>query len=68
MDDLLTTEEVAGMVRSSEGTLRYWRSVNRGPRSAKIGKRVVYRRSDVEAWIEAQFDQAVGDDLAAAGQ
>jgi predicted DNA-binding transcriptional regulator AlpA len=27
-----------------------------GPKSGKLGRRVVYRRADVEAWIAAAFD------------
>ncbi|MBS2939577.1 helix-turn-helix domain-containing protein [Nocardioides sp. J2M5] len=44
-----------------EGTLRYMRSKKIGPRSAKLGRRIVYRKSDVEAWVEAQFAKAVGE-------
>lgn len=37
-------------------TLRYWRQLGRGPKSARLGGRVRYRESDVQAWIDAQFD------------
>ena len=68
-DRLLMLEEVAERLRVPEATLRFWRHKgDTGPRSAKIGRRVVYRESDVNAWLEAQFAQAVGDDLKAAGQ
>jgi excisionase family DNA binding protein len=67
MDDpLLTTQEVADKLRTSEGTLRFWRHKGTGPRSARLGKRVVYRTSDVEAWLADRFEDAVGDDLAPA--
>lgn len=52
--DLLTVAEVAALLRKPAGTLRYWRSVDRGPRSSRIGSTVVYRRSDVEAWLAEQ--------------
>lgn len=55
MNDLLTTSEVAEMLRASEATVRYWRYTNTGPRSAKVGRRVIYRRADVEQWLEDQF-------------
>ena len=32
-------------------TWRYWAHVGRGPESFKIGRRRVWRRSVVEAWI-----------------
>jgi hypothetical protein len=36
-------------------TVRYWRTIGYGPKSARIGRRVVYRRADVFAWIDSQF-------------
>ena len=43
--------EVAELVRTPVETVRYWRHIGRGPQSFKIGRRVLYARSDVEAWI-----------------
>lgn len=53
--DVIRIPEVAELTGIPENTLRYWRHQGIGPRSAKFGKRIVYRRSDVEAWIEEQF-------------
>lgn len=58
MDALLTPAEVAARVRRPLATIRYWRATGTGPRSARISGRVIYRESDVEAWIAAQFEQA----------
>jgi hypothetical protein len=55
--DLLTAEEVAEMVRAPVGSLRWWRYSGTGPPSAKLGKKIVYRRGDVERWISAKFDE-----------
>ena len=41
-------------------TLRYWRHIGYGPRSFKIGGRVVYKLEDIERWLE----QAYNDDTA----
>ncbi|MBB3749867.1 putative DNA-binding transcriptional regulator AlpA [Mycolicibacterium sp. BK634] len=50
--EILTLLEVAEMTRTNPATLRYWRSVGGcGPRSFKLGRRVLYRRADVEQWI-----------------
>jgi predicted DNA-binding transcriptional regulator AlpA len=50
--DLLTLAEVAEMTRTNPATLRYCRSVGDcGPKSFKLGRRVLYRRGDVEQWI-----------------
>lgn len=54
-DKLLTTTEVADMTRLPEATIRWFRHAGKGPRSAKLGRRVVYRESDVLQWIEDQF-------------
>jgi predicted DNA-binding transcriptional regulator AlpA len=53
--DLLFIPEVAKIIRKSEDTLRYLNREGTGPRFGKLGRRVVYRRGDVEAWIEAAF-------------
>ncbi|MFO6454077.1 MULTISPECIES: helix-turn-helix domain-containing protein [unclassified Aeromicrobium] len=53
MTELLTTEEVAKIARTTPGTVRYWFHSNRGPRSLKVGRRRLYDRADVEAWLDA---------------
>lgn len=58
MDELFTAEEAAEKIRSNAATLAYWRHIGKGPKWGKIGRRVVYRRSDVEAWIDEQFQSS----------
>jgi predicted DNA-binding transcriptional regulator AlpA len=55
-DDLLTTAEVALIMRSPVSTLRYWRHLGTGPHSFRLGRRVVYRRADVTAWLHEQAE------------
>jgi predicted DNA-binding transcriptional regulator AlpA len=56
-DELLLMPEVSKMTRVPIPTLQYWRSTKRGgPKSARLGGRVVYRRSDVEEWINSAFE------------
>jgi excisionase family DNA binding protein len=50
--DFLTTEEVATLLRTSPETVRFWRHVGKGPRSFKLGRRVLYAAEDVDAFIE----------------
>jgi excisionase family DNA binding protein len=57
--DLITLDEVAKITNTQINTVRYWRATGQGPRFARIGRRVMARRSEVEAWIEAQFEGAV---------
>jgi excisionase family DNA binding protein len=49
--DLLTMEEVAELVHTSPSTVRYWRHTGYGPAGFRVGRRVLYERSDVEQWI-----------------
>lgn len=56
--DFLTSSEVALLVRAPESTVRYWRWQGTGPRSVKIGRRVLYRRDDVEQWIREHYADA----------
>jgi predicted DNA-binding transcriptional regulator AlpA len=51
MSELLTTADVARLTRSPLSTVRYWRHCGHGPKSFRLGRRVVYRREDVEQWI-----------------
>ncbi len=53
-DEIIGTAEVSGMTRLPDGTLRYYRHTGIGPSSFKLGRRVVYRRSEVERWIAEQ--------------
>jgi predicted DNA-binding transcriptional regulator AlpA len=46
----LTQREVAAHLRLSERTLERHRVSGTGPRFVKLGRRIVYRRDDVEDW------------------
>ena len=60
--DLLTITEAAVVLRTPVATSRYWRHRNTGPRSFRLGRRVLYRRDDLHAWITAQRERAVTTD------
>lgn len=57
-DRPLSIEEAADRLGLPVSTLRYWRQRRKGegPLSGKLGRRVVYLPSDVEAWMESQLD------------
>ncbi|CAN5643124.1 hypothetical protein BH10ACT8_BH10ACT8_25580 [soil metagenome] len=59
-NDLLTTAEVAEITRAPASTVRYWRHLGVGPRSFRVGRRVVYRRCEVTAWLLEQETSQVG--------
>jgi excisionase family DNA binding protein len=56
--ELLTITEAADLVRAPVATLRYWRHLGTGPNSFRLGRRVLYRREDLSAWINAQRSKA----------
>jgi len=50
----LTEEETAVYAgKVPKATLKQWRWLGQGPPYSKVGRRVVYRRSDVDRWIES---------------
>lgn len=50
-DELLIEEEAAAYLRQAPTTLRQWRHLRKGPAWVKVGKRALYRRSDLEAYV-----------------
>ena len=53
--EFLTRDEVATEFRIPAATLAKWASVGGGPLFARLGRRVVYRRYDVEAWFSSNL-------------
>ena len=54
---LLTITEAAQLLRAPVATLRYWRHLGTGPHSFRVGRRVLYRREDLHAWINTRHGQ-----------
>jgi excisionase family DNA binding protein len=53
--DLLDEREAAKHLEVSDGTLSVWRSTGRYKLPfIKIGRKVRYRRSDLDAWLESR--------------
>jgi hypothetical protein len=52
--ELLTTEEAAHLLRVSISCLRKWRTQGLGPPWRRVGRRIVYRRCDLERWYDLQ--------------
>ena len=51
---LLTTQEVADLLRVPISTLYRWRHVGSGPHGFRVGRHTRYRPADVVDWIEHQ--------------
>lgn len=66
----LTTAEAADHLRLKKRTLEEYRVQKKGPAYVKLGEtkrsNVLYRRSDLDAWMAAQVvSPKVGDDAGA---
>ncbi|ART69928.1 hypothetical protein BTO20_16300 [Mycobacterium dioxanotrophicus] len=55
MTKLLTYDDVADVLGIPRATLKYWRHSGNGPKCARIGRHVFYRKADVETWLSEQF-------------
>ncbi len=51
-DDLMTLPEIAELVRAPLASVRHWRRQGTGPRTFRLNRRVVAKRSDVLSWID----------------
>jgi hypothetical protein len=52
--DLLTPREAAGALKSNPRTLERWRTDGAGPPFVKVGRRVAYRRIDLQEWLASR--------------
>jgi len=63
-DCLLGTAAAGALVGLTQKTMRQLRCDKAGPRCFKLGtgkqSRVVYRRSDLEAWVKSEIAAVVG--------
>jgi len=63
MPKYMTAAEVGELVRAPVESVRYWRHVGKGPRSFKIGRRVLYDQAEVERFI-SEAQRGAADDAA----
>lgn len=54
--DWLSIKDLADEIDVPIRTIYAWRTKAYGPPGATLGKHVRFRRTDVEAWIKAQYD------------
>lgn len=53
-NDLMYREEAAEYLRIPTATLSAWAYRSIGPEFFRVGRRVLYRRGDLDRWLEAQ--------------
>jgi helix-turn-helix protein len=49
--DFLTQDKAAAELKICDRTLDGWRRLGEGPPITKLGRRVLYRRSSLQAWL-----------------
>jgi excisionase family DNA binding protein len=64
MSEYMTVQEVAERVRSTPGAVYQWRSRGEGPQAIRMGKRLLFRPADVEAWISAHAEKEPATEVA----
>lgn len=58
MGTYLTTGQVAEYLSVPVSTLYQWRHRGLGPRAARVGRHLRYRRSDVDRWVEQHMSDS----------
>ena len=58
---VITTGEAARFLGLSQSTLAKMRLNGNGPVYCKLGRRVVYRRADLERWLESRTARDTSD-------
>lgn len=48
----MTPGEISQMAGIAESTLAHWRHKGKGPKYIKIGRKVMYRECEVEAYLD----------------
>lgn len=54
MDAMLNTFQLAHYLGKTPEAIRMMRFRGLGPKGTKIGRNVLYRRSDIDAWLNAR--------------
>jgi hypothetical protein len=52
--DFLTKDAAAAELKVCQRTLDRWRQLTEGPPITKLGRRILYRRSSLRAWLCAR--------------
>ena len=60
-DPLYRTPEAAHLLKSNPRTLERWRTIGDGPTFIKLGRRVAYRLSDLQAFVNEQSRKHTGE-------
>jgi len=62
---LLSEEEAAPFVGTEPKTLANWRTMGKGPKFIRVGRKVKYHPDDVAEWVAARRVQSTSELVAA---
>jgi excisionase family DNA binding protein len=54
LPDLLTVAELATYLGVPVSTIHFWRGRKQGPPALKVGRRLMFRATDVAQWLDEQ--------------
>ncbi|WP_439577675.1 helix-turn-helix transcriptional regulator [Elioraea sp.] len=57
----LDTEEAARHLRLAPATLERWRVTGDGPKFAKLGRRCIYARAELDRFVDARMCSSTSD-------
>lgn len=52
--ELMDTKELAELLGLNEMTLYNWRREGKGPPYIRVGRRIRYKRADVDEWLQKE--------------
>lgn len=58
---LVDTRRAAKVIGMSRRTLEKWRALGKGPPYLKLGRRVLYSTTDLEAWLKTRRRVSTSD-------
>ena len=61
MHPLLNTQQAADSLGLSRRTLERWRLEGNGPVFVKLGRRCLYKQSDLVAWVQSNLRRSTSD-------
>jgi excisionase family DNA binding protein len=56
--DYLTIDELALYLRTTERAIRRWRERGTCPPAARVGARLLFERSDIDAWVTSRREES----------
>jgi predicted DNA-binding transcriptional regulator AlpA len=59
--NVFNTNGAAAFMGVSPSTLSKWRMTGGGPHYVQAGRRIVYRRQDIDAWLAARVKRSTSD-------